>query len=190
MGARIRDLTRALFMLYLNQSERLEIIVVAGLNNVGDNQSAEDIMDEIFELKQAVQAHTDMHDHAEPSIVSVSTLLYAPKFCSLDVPENCLEWKPPAGFHNKRELMEKVNAFIKAMNGEAKVNYLKLHMEGVRFDKKSGKSLHKHNPVEPIWREKEVRRRLHLTPHYKAKVVMNAVKIFTGGLKNLGNWGK
>ena len=108
----------------LTNNIRLEIIVVAGLNNVRDNQSAEDIMDEISELQQAVQAHTDMHDHAEPSIVSVSTLLYAPKFCFLDVPENCLEWKPPAGFHNRREMMEKVNAFIKYVNFKKQKIYI------------------------------------------------------------------
>ena len=190
VGARIRDLTRAVIMLYLNQPERLEIILVAGLNNIGDCQSAEEIMDEIVELKQVVRAHSDMQGHEVPSVVSVSSILYAPKFCSLDVPENCLEWKPPAGFHNRRSLIEKVNDLIKAMNLDCQVNYLKLHMEGVRFDTKAGKLLHKHNPVKPIWREKEVRRRLHLTPLYKAKVVKNATKLFIGGLKNVGNWGK
>ena len=36
VGARIRDLTRALMLLYLGNPERLEIILVAGLNNIGD----------------------------------------------------------------------------------------------------------------------------------------------------------
>ena len=38
VGGRIRDLTRALIMLYLIYPERLEIILIAGLNNVGDCQ--------------------------------------------------------------------------------------------------------------------------------------------------------
>ena len=55
-------------MLYLNYPERLKIILVACLNNIGETQSAEEIIDEISELKQAVQVHTDMPDHAEPSV--------------------------------------------------------------------------------------------------------------------------
>ena len=51
VGARIRDLTRAFIMSYLNHPERLEIILVAGLNNDGDNQSAEEIREEILELQ-------------------------------------------------------------------------------------------------------------------------------------------
>ena len=50
VGGRIRDLTRALIMQYLTHPKRLEIIVVAGLNNIGDNQPVPDIIDDIFEL--------------------------------------------------------------------------------------------------------------------------------------------
>ena len=87
VGGRFRDLTRALLMLYLKHPERLEIVVVAGLNNIGDGQAVPDIIDEITELKEAVQAHTQLNGHSIPSVVSFSTVLYAPKFCSLDVPE-------------------------------------------------------------------------------------------------------
>ena len=115
VGGRIQDLTRALIMLYLINPERLEIIVIAGLNNVGDNQPAEEIIEEIRELKQAVQAHSEMNGHVEPSIVSVCTILYAPRFCSLDVPTMYTEWQPPAGFNNQRDLIERVNASIAAL---------------------------------------------------------------------------
>ena len=115
VGGRIRDLTRALIMLYLTNPERLEIIVIAGLNNVGDNQPAEEIMEELRELKQAVQAHSEMNGHVEPSIVSICTILYAPRFCSLDVPTRYTEWQPPAGFNNQRDLIERVNASIAAL---------------------------------------------------------------------------
>ena len=64
VGARIRDLTRALMLLYLGNPERLELILVAGLNNVGDGQSVPDIMEEIEELKQAVVAHSTLYNHS------------------------------------------------------------------------------------------------------------------------------
>ena len=76
------------------------------------------------------------------------------------------------------------------MNLQAKVNYLKLNMKGERFDKENGKTLHKHNPVKPIWREFEVRRHLHLTSQYKTKVALRAAKLIMGGLDNIENWPK
>ena len=189
VGGRIRDLTRALIMLYLIYPERLEIILIACLNNVGDCQSAKEIMDELTELRLTVKAHTEMNSHPQPSTLSVSTIMLVPKFCSLDLPANCpAEWIPTAGFNNRRALIEEVNEGIKTMNLTAQVNYLKLHMEGIRIDKVSNKTLHKHYPVKPIWRESEVKRRLHLTPLYKAKIAEKAAKLFVGGLTNIGDW--
>ena len=78
---------------------------------------------------------------------------------------------------------------LRVMNVKAEVNYLKLHMEGVRFDK-GGKKLHKHYPAKPIWREQEVRKKLHLTPEYKEKICVRAAKLFSGGLTNVGDWPK
>ena len=188
VGGRVRDLTRALMMLYLVNPERLEIIVIAGLNNIGDGQPVPEILHEIYELRMSVQAHTNMYEHNPPSVVSFSTLLYAPKFCSLEVPVAFPEWLPPPGFVNRRRDMECVNAAIKAINMGSGVNYLKMHYEGVRIDPKSGKVMHKHNPVKPIWREGAIRKRLHLTHENKAKVATMAAKLFKGGLTNLGSW--
>ena len=188
VGGRVRDLTRALIMMYLNHPERVEIILVAGLNNIGENQPVPDIIEELWELKEVVQAHSELHKHEEPSLVSISTVLFPPKFCSLDVPANKTEWIPPPNFKNKRNDIECLNAAIAAINKGAKVNYLNIHLEGIRVDKPTGKVLHKHNPEKQVWRETEVRRRLHLTPSYKAKVMGRAAKLFIGGFKNTGVW--
>ena len=51
VGGRIRDLTRAIMMLYLRNPQRLEIILIAGINNIGEDQSVPDIQEEIDELK-------------------------------------------------------------------------------------------------------------------------------------------
>ena len=140
-------------------------------------------------IRLTVKAHTEMNSHPQPSTLSVSTIMLVPKFCSLDLPANCpAEWIPTAGFNNRRALIEEVNEGIKTMNLTAQVNYLKLHMEGIRIDKVSKKTLHKHYPVKPIWREAEVRRRLHLTPPYKAKIAEKAAKLLVGGLTNIGDW--
>ena len=188
VGGRIRDLTRAIMMLYLRNPQRLEIILIAGINNIGEDQSVPDIQEEIDELKTAVLAHSTLHNHTPPSVVSVSTVLYAPKFSSLDVPTSQPDWIPPKGFKNKRHDIECLNAAIAALNKGNSTNYLKLHMEGIRIDKKTGKKLHKHNPVQPIWREVQVRRRIHFAPEYKLRLVYLATKIFKGGLTKMGDW--
>ena len=73
-------------------------------------------------------------------------------------------------------------------NKSSKVNYLNLHLEGIRIDSKAGKKMHKLRPEKPIWREGEVRRRLHLTPDYKVKTVRRVANMFRGGLTTLGDW--
>ena len=40
----------------------------------------------------------------------------------------------------------------------------------------------------PIWREEEIRKRLNLTLPIKAKIALNAAKLFEGGLDRLGDW--
>ena len=45
--SRVRDLTRA-----LTYPKRLESIVVAGINNIGDGQAVEDIVEEFMELME------------------------------------------------------------------------------------------------------------------------------------------
>ena len=61
VGGRIRDHTRALHILYLIYPERLEIIFIEGLNNNGDSQTAEQIMEELTELKLTVKVRSEMH---------------------------------------------------------------------------------------------------------------------------------
>ena len=192
VGGRVRDLTRALIMMYLRFPERVEVILVGGLNNVGENQGSREIVEEMQELKATIDAHSKSHGHEVPSVLSISTLLYAPKFCSLDVPpgDKYSEWVPPPNFNNRRSTIEEVNAAAKEMNLKEKVNYLKLHQEGIRIDTKTGKTLHKHFPEKPVWREPEVRKRLHLTLPYKVNVTLKAAKMFAAGLQNIGDWGK
>ena len=116
VGARVRDLTRALKRNYLYLSSRLEIIVVAGINNVGEGQDADGILEEFKELKKCVMEHSAEHKHNPPSYVSISTLLFPSKFCSLTVPRDASdleEWVPRPNFVNKLETIEKVNKAVK-----------------------------------------------------------------------------
>ena len=57
-------------------SSRLEIIVVAGINNVGEVQDSEAIVKEMEELKKVVMEHSAEHNHNPPSYVSFSALFF------------------------------------------------------------------------------------------------------------------
>ena len=52
------------------------------------------------------------------------------------------------------------------------------------MDKRTSKKMHKHNPARPIWRETDIRKRLHITKDHKIRIVNLAMKLFRGGLTN------
>ena len=88
VGGKVRDMTTALQKNYLHLTNRFEIVVLAGINNIGAGESAENIYKEVEEIKQVVFEHSTKWGHSPPSYVSVCTVALAPKFCSLTVPLN------------------------------------------------------------------------------------------------------
>ena len=67
-------------MNYLYLPNRMEVIVIAGINNVGEGQKADEIIKEMKELKEMVREHSMKWKHDPPSYVSISTLIIPPKF--------------------------------------------------------------------------------------------------------------
>ena len=176
VGGRVRDLTVALKAGYLYLPHRLEIIVVAGINNIGEGQHPDKIVGEMKELKEMVRLHSEENQHSKPSYVSFCTIILPPKFCSLHIPENAphlAEWVPGPNFKNRYKDIEAVNKKVKEMNLEDNLRYVNLHEQGVKFFK-SGTIQHKFDSLPgraKIWRENEVRRKLHFTMENKLKVV-------------------
>ena len=58
VGGRVRDMTRALVKNYLHLPNRFEIIVIAGINNIGAGEKAEEVIKEVEELKRGVRDHS------------------------------------------------------------------------------------------------------------------------------------
>ena len=184
VGARVRDLTRALVKNVLKYSNRLEIIAIAGINNVGKNDDARSIIEEFKEMKEVVKEHSMKHKHNPPSYVAISTLILPPKFCSFSVPANVpelAEWVPRPGFRDRYETIKQVNLAIKAMNEEEQLSWLNLHMQGVKILKSGPQHKYDTRPgTKAIWREKEVFSKLHFTMENKLKIVVymqNTLKI-------------
>ena len=172
----MRDLTRALVKNVLKYSNRLEIIAIAGINNVGKNDDARSIIEEFKEMKEVVKEHSMKHKHNPPSYVAISTLILPPKFCSFSVPANVpelAEWVPRPGFRDRYETIKQVNLAIKAMNEEEQLSWLNLHMQGVKILKSGPQHKYDTRPgKKAIWREKEVFNKLHFTMENKLKIVV------------------
>ena len=178
VGGRVKDMTRALQKNYLHLPNRLEIILVVGINNIGAGHKAEQIMEDMKELKAVLKEHSNKWHHSPASYAAFCTIMYAPKFCSLHVPPSPPEpwvaaWTPPATFVNRAEEVKKVNDLIIQMQRADSIEMVRLDYMGIkRF--KSGTTQHKFDNKEgatPIWREQEIFRKLHCTKELKVKIV-------------------
>ena len=188
VGGKFNNLTRALSQMFLNGVDRLEVIVIAGIHNIEQGQAPSEIRKEIIELRDAVAAHSELVGHNPRSMISFSTVHFPPKLCSLDVHSNQVDWIPGPEFVNRRNEIEELNEMIKNINIENQVNYVKVHMEGIRIDRKRNVTKHKANPIKPIWREPRTFEKFHFAPESKIKIANMAAKLFRGGLGNTGNW--
>ena len=187
VGGRVRDMRIALEQNYLYLPNRLEIIIIAGINNIGEGQKAEEIVQEMIELKEVVEEHSKKYQHNLPNYVSFCTLILPPKFCSLHVPNNppepwLAEWVPGQNFRNKFEEIKLVNEQVKQLNLRDGLKCVDLAKHGVKMFK-SGTVQHKFDNkpgATQIWREKEVFRKLHFTMENKMKILSYISNCFRG----------
>ena len=194
VGGRVRDMTRALVKNYLHLPNRFEIVVIAGINNLGAGEKAEEVIKEVEELKRVVRDHSLKWKHNPPSYAAVSTVLLAPKFCSLYVPPSPPEpeiamWVPAPGFRNKYSEIKKLNDLIIAANTRDNLKCVRLDFQGVKrfksgtvqhiFDTKPG--------ATQVWRETEVFRKLHFTMEIKLKLVKYITTCFEANRERVAN---
>ena len=192
VGGRVRDLTRALRHLYLINPNRLEIIAMVAINNIGEGQEPEKIISEMQDMKDLVAGHSKLHNHNPPSYVSFATCILPPKYCSFHVPREApdlAEWIPSSNFWNRANRIGSLNRMIKEMNEKDNLQYVGLHLLGMKFFK-SGNKQHKFDTkkgAQQIWREREVFRKLHFTQEIKAKIVNSAQDVFENNRKSKGD---
>ena len=193
VGGKVRDMIRAFNKNYKHMPNRMEIVVVAGLNNIGAGETADQIITEMEELKQVVSEHSKRWKHDPPSYVVFCTLLFAPKFCSLQLPPSSgtdlvypevAEWIPAPSFNNRYLETRKLNDLIISKNKEGGQQLIPVRLDyvGVRRHK-SGAYQHRYDNkagATAIWKEKAVFKKLHLTMENKVKVISNISSCFVG----------
>ena len=193
LGGRVRDMTRALIKNYLYLPNRYEIVVVAGVNNLGGGETAEEIIKEMEVLKSVVADHSKKWKHSIPSFAVFCTVIVPPKFCSLSVPKNppepeIAQWVPPTNFENRYPELKKLNSMIIDMNTRDNLTTVRLDYIGVKrfrsgttqhiFDTKPG--------ATQIWRETQVFKKLHFTMDVKLKIISKISSCFKANSERLG----
>ena len=185
VGGKVADMKRALLKNYLHMPNKVEVLVIAGLNNIGVGHKSDEIIRDMREIREVVKEHSDRWGHVPPSYVTFCTVPYAPKFCSLQVPPNPPEpeiaaWVPPKNFRNKFVEMKSLNDKIISLNNEIGLTGVRLDYQGIkRF--KSGKVQHIFDTKPgstPVWREGEVFKKLHFVMEKKLKIASHISTCF------------
>ena len=185
VGGKVADLKLALQKNYLHMPNRCEILVIAGLNDIGVGQKADQIISDMREIREVVKDHSDRWGHGPPSYVTFCTVPYAPKFSSLQVPPSPPEpeiaaWAPPKNFRNKYEEIKSLNDKIISLNKEIDLTGVRMDYQGIKrfksgmvqhiFDTKLGSA--------PVWREGEVFKKLHFVMEKKLKMAIHISTCF------------
>ena len=111
-GAKIQDLYLAYREEYLRSENPLDVILVAGLNNLNKGEEENQVMERIREFAIMVTEESMNYHRYGRSSFSVATLPYAPKLAWLDGDGPC----PYPPNHNKCSTMKALNGRITLFN--------------------------------------------------------------------------
>ena len=163
-GATLETLFHAFKIEYSYHTKPMDVVIIAGYNNLLRNQDREVIIDIIEKFSEFVRLMTN--EDGSSNTVTVGTLLYPPQLAWFrdDGPE-------PHNYVNQIEKINWLNGKIDRLNIEnGRGHYMGVHKHGVRvttarwldqFGMQHEKHVKKHRWEH--WRESNKRNMLHLT---------------------------
>ena len=179
-GAQVLDLMEAWKIDYYDESRPMDIIIVAGLNNILHGQSPESIMRDYDHFVQVVKYQGQKHHPETKNTCAIATLFYPPQLCWLPGRGPC-----PPDFNNKYEDMQWLNKQIEKLNKESFIKVPNFPTFGVRkvsYQQKDrfGKVrvVERTTHREEHWREEDPRRMLHLDDTRRMKMGRQVGKYF------------
>ena len=176
-GAKVWDLERAFVKLYSRRKSPVDIVIVCGFNQL-KMQPVKGIMASFRSLRQTVTDHSIVFRHTVPNSLTISTLMYPPKFSSFKEPLSPTFPKHLTAETNMVKKIDEVNKKIIEFNKEAivkrqakhgkdeKDEMSGMHGYGIRF---LGKGRREHR--WGMWFEEEDARKLHLKHEWRAAVL-------------------
>ena len=115
VGAKVRDLTKVFNKQYSRKEEPMDVVICCGINNVGENQAENAIVEEFKEFQNTIYDHSRTHKHIEKGFekntLSILPIIIPPKFASFQSPKNI-----PPNFDNKLETIANVNTALVSLN--------------------------------------------------------------------------
>ena len=186
-GGRISDLTNAWKIEYFQDSRPMDVILIAGLNNLIKGYTPDEMLREYDHLVQFVHYQAHKYHSELHNTCTIGTLYYPPQLCWLPGKGNC-----PPGFKNQLADMQYLNSEIERLNQESQLKSPNFPVFGVRGGGKYVMNVqgtwewkdtthHRYND----WREKEVGSMLHLNDHMRMKMGRWVGKFFA---KETGNF--
>ena len=180
-GAKVEDLQQAFRVEYGKVKTGVDVLLVAGLNNVVEGDSMEDIMFKIQLFKETV-AKQAWHHPDKPNTFAVATLLYPPQLCWF--PDN--GFLPDPHYVNRLDEMQWLNTQLMEFN-ESNGCLLVPHMHkiGVRIANRSNKDQYGQVSVRNRvfhrwgqWREEARYNMLHLNDEMRIYLGRTVNKYF------------
>ena len=165
-GAMVEQLQQAFRIEYGKSKVGIDVLLVAGLNNVLKGDRVEVIKDKIEFFRDTVMRQ-NYHHPDKPNTFAVATLLYPPQLC----------WYPdngpipsPATYTNRLDEMQWLNHELLEFNDNNRVvGVPHVHKFGVHIDNRTSKDKYGQVQVRhrvahkwEQWREKDKRQMLHL----------------------------
>ena len=171
-GAQVLELMEAWKIDYFRERRGMDLLVVAGLNNIKDGQSPESLMRDLDHFVQTVKFQSKTRHPDTPNTCAIATMFYPPQLCWLPDTGPC-----PSDFVNHYEDMKWINAQIEKLNGESNLKVPNFTTFGVRVSNKSSKNKFGEIRVRHTtthrwenWRENDPRGMLHLSDSYRMKM--------------------
>ena len=105
----------------------MDVLLIAGLNNLVRGYSPESILRQYDHLVQYVMYQAHKYHPEHHNTCTIDTLYYPPQLCWLPS-----EGKPPPGFRNNLSAMQYLNHEIERLNNESRLKSPNFTVFGLR----------------------------------------------------------
>ena len=171
-GAQILDLLEAWKIDYWKEQRSMDVLIVAGLNNITHGQAPDSIMRDFDHFVRTVQYQAALYHPETPNMCAIGTMFYPPQLCWFPDSGPC-----PGDFHDHMEDMRWLNYQIERLNDETGIKVPNFTTLGLRVNNKATKNVYgyvsvRHSTTHRLehWREKEPRDMLHLNDRVRIKM--------------------
>ena len=170
-GATINVLSTAWEIEYLEEKKPMDVMLIAGLNDVIKGKTGPAIASAFKHFVDLVIWQGNQYHPDQPNTCAVGTLIYPPQICWLED-----DGAVPPTFDNQLRNIRWLNHQVEILNADSQVRSPSFHSFGIRKVTRNGKGLTKHRLEH--WREGERANMLHLRDDQRIKMAKQVARYF------------